>query len=506
MDPDAGVYASVSKNMLLRDKYWELYFQGAGWLDKPHFPFWVTALFFKIFGISTWSYKLPGILFVFMGAWYTWLFAKQYYNKAVALWSVFILLTALHIIISNNDVRAEPFLTGLIIAAIWHFSKALHKGLSWHLIAACVFTACAIMTKGIFTIIPIGAAVAGELIIKKQWKEVFHWRWLISLLLIAFFILPEIYALWYQFGNKGIKFFLWDSQFGRFTNTGPIKGKGDPSFFLHTLLWAFLPWSILMYTSIYRKIKDRAGEWFTISGSLICLLVFSLSKFQLPYYANIIFPLLAILTANIIYELKDTNARMWRMIQDVLAVLFILALIILQVLYQPEITSNNLVQITIIIALALVVVFLPKFMQTTRFTLSALRSALSLLTLALYMNLIFYPDLLKYQSGSEAAFYINKNHPNEASVITGLYSPVYEFYSREWIKVDTSMISISERARQGVWLLAPQELRYLDKAGLKYVVIREINEFHVTMLKLKFLNRATRQKALEKYYLVKVVN
>src|SRR5664279_5691325 len=64
MDPDAGVYASISKNMVLRNNYLELYFQGKDWLDKPHFPFWITALFFKVFGIHTWSYKLPGILFV----------------------------------------------------------------------------------------------------------------------------------------------------------------------------------------------------------------------------------------------------------------------------------------------------------------------------------------------------------------------------------------------------------------------------------------------------------
>ena len=121
MDPDAGVYASVSKNMVLRDNYWELYFQGNDWLDKPHFPFWITAAFFKLFGIHTWSYKLPGILFVFLGAYYTYRFAKQLYNETIALWAVFILLTAEHIIISNNDVRAEPFLTGLIIAAAWHF-------------------------------------------------------------------------------------------------------------------------------------------------------------------------------------------------------------------------------------------------------------------------------------------------------------------------------------------------------------------------------------------------
>ncbi len=76
MDPDAGVYASVSKNMLLRNNYWELHFQGNDWLDKPHFPFWITAFFFKLFGIHTWTYKLPGVLFVLLGAYYTLSFSE----------------------------------------------------------------------------------------------------------------------------------------------------------------------------------------------------------------------------------------------------------------------------------------------------------------------------------------------------------------------------------------------------------------------------------------------
>jgi hypothetical protein len=79
-------------------------------------------------------------------------------------------------------------------------------------------------------------------------------------LLTVIFTIPEIYALYIQFDlhpekvvfNKqhvsGIKWFLWDSQFGRFTNDGPITRKqGDVFFFIHTLLWAFAPWCLLFY-------------------------------------------------------------------------------------------------------------------------------------------------------------------------------------------------------------------------------------------------------------------
>src|ERR1700761_9598660 len=152
MGPDAALYATIAKTMVLHHDYTNLIVNGTDWLDKPHFPFWVTALSFNIFGISTWAYKLPGILFLLMGAVYTYHLAKELYNKQIALWSVLILLTAQHIILSNNDVRAEPFLTGLVIAAIYHFYKADKTKFFWQLLAGSVFTACAIMTKGIFAI------------------------------------------------------------------------------------------------------------------------------------------------------------------------------------------------------------------------------------------------------------------------------------------------------------------------------------------------------------------
>jgi 4-amino-4-deoxy-L-arabinose transferase-like glycosyltransferase len=521
MDPDAGVYASVSKNMLLRNNYWELYFQGNDWLDKPHFPFWTTAFFFKLFGIHTWSYKLPGILFVLIGAYYTYLFAKQLYNKTIALWAVFILLTSEHIIISNNDVRAEPFLTGLIIASIWHFSQSLNKRIGWHLVAASFFAACAIMTKGPFTLIPVGGAIAGELIIKRNWKELFHWRWLIAIILIGIFITPELYSLWYQFDShpeknvfgktnvSGIRFFLWDSQFGRFLNTTPMKGKGSPVFFLHTLLWAFLPWSLIMYAALIektragtKKIKDKQQEWFTLCGSLLTLLIFSLSKFQLSYYTNIIFPFLAILTAQYIYKIQQPGSRVFKIIQNSITIILLTGGILLQIFYSPSMPSFIL--LVIILVLLVLLVALPYWLKINKTLLAFSRVGLASLVINLYINWFFYPDLLKYQSSSQAAFYINEKHPGLHGVVLNIYAPVFEFYLKDgWMKADTTYLW--DQPTSGILYVMEEELDLIKKRGIHYELIKELDEFHVTMLTLKFVNKKSRHKELKKHYLIKLL-
>lgn len=513
MDPDAGVYASISKNMVLNNDWINLVFQDKDWLDKPHFPFWITAIFFKIFGMHEWSYKLPGILFVMMGARYTYLFAKKYYNENIALWASFILLSSLHILISNNDVRAEPYLTGMIIGSVYHFSLSIEKKWSSHIIWGALFAGMAMMTKGLFTLAPIGAAVGGHLLMTRQWKEVFHVRWLIAGVLLVLFISPELYSLWVQFDQhpekvffgkdhvSGIKFFLWDSQFGRFMNTGPIKGKGDPFFFLHTLLWAFLPWCLLMVAAIYDRFKtffSSRREWYTVFGAVFTLFIFSFSKFQLPYYTNIIFPFLAILTAVQVDKFISNNNRLWPRIQYIISTIVLLLIAALWIFYRPAILIIPL--LVFIIALVAFVYFSQQASNNER---PWLRSGLTSLLVALFMNLIFYPDLLKYQSGNQAALFINKNYPDTPVGRMAFYMPSGEFYLKQHIQPLDS-VSIHSFPKGGLIFLSSEDKQGLDAKRISYDEIREFPEYHITMLKLKFLDPSKRESTLKKYWLIRL--
>ena len=528
MDPDAGVYATLSKNIVLRNNFSELFFQGNDWLDKPHFPFWVTAVFFKCFGIHTWSYKLPGILFCFLGAIYTYLFTKKFYSTYTALWATAILLTAEHIVISNNDVRAEAFLVALIMGAVYHFSILIYsktnKKILFNLIIACFYSACAVMTKGIFTLIPIGFSIIGECVMKKKWKELLYVRWLLAVLLITIFITPELYSLWIQFdkhpekivfnrqGVSGIRFFLWDSQFGRFFNNGPIKGKGDPTFFLHTLLWAFLPWSVVMYIALWKKIKtafqlknSNHEEWFSFSGAIITLLVFSFSKFQLPYYTNIIFPFLSILTAKFItIDIAKNGSKFIQIFQNIITIVIFIALILLQYFYAPNLRSPVAIVFLIFIVM-LMAVALHKLVVNGA-TKSLYRACLAGMAFNLYFNTQFYPDLLHYQSGNEAAFFMNKNYPDVTVVCMNIYSPSAEFYlNSPLIKTDTSAILQSpNNFNKDVFFVREEELHFFERNNLRYQTIQSFKDFHVTGLTLPFINKKTRNGVLKNTYLIKL--
>jgi 4-amino-4-deoxy-L-arabinose transferase-like glycosyltransferase len=512
LGPDGMLYAVIAKTMVQRNDYLQLFVHNADWLDKPHFPFWVTALSFKLFGFTTWAYKLPGILFMLMGAAYTYLLAKELYSKQIALWAVLILLTSQHIILSNTDVRAEPYLTGLIIASVYHFYKAYTRTSFGQLVLASLFAACAIMTKGMFALVPICGAIAGHLAITKQWKQLFNLRWLLAAVLILIFILPEIYCLYQQFdahpekvvfdrqGVSGIKFFFWDSQFGRFFNTGPIKGHGDPSFFVHTTLWAFLPWSLILFAAIGHFIKTsikdvQNREWLCISGALLTFLLFSASKFQLPHYLNIVFPFFAIITAQYLVGLQsDKTIKAIRGVQIGVVVVLLLAIGALHYFFKPEVFSWH-VAFALFIWLGLLLI-LPGNFANTDYRQTTFRTLVVAFVVNVYLNFSFYPSLLKYQAGSEAAVWINNNNSTNLPVVQSWEDANYpmEFYLNQPIIVVGEDGSGKLPTAPFIFYGPAAVASSFTAKGYKVEHLASFQRYWVSRLKPAFLNNATRDK------------
>ena len=76
LEPDGALYAIIAKTMVQRQDFVDLFVMGEDWLDKPHFPFWLSAASFSIFGFSTFAYKLPALILTLVGAFYTYAFAR----------------------------------------------------------------------------------------------------------------------------------------------------------------------------------------------------------------------------------------------------------------------------------------------------------------------------------------------------------------------------------------------------------------------------------------------
>lgn len=333
---DPVLYANIAKNIVLSNDWINLTFLGHDWLDKPHFPFWVTALSFKIFGINSFAYIFPGFLFHVLGGYYTYRLACRLYNIDIGLLSALFYFSTLRLLFSSIDVRAEAYLLGMIMPACYYWYTYAHSSPNFKRgLFGAFFTALAVMTKGVFVLIPIFSGIIALCFVRSRTLNMSLFKrscikivWIG--LLIILLIMPEIISLYLQFDAhpekvvflktnvSGIRWFFWDSQFGRFFNHGPIS-RHDTSgifhyfYFMHTFLWAFLPWSVFFVLALYGMFKSgyrklTITQYYLLWSFFPTFIMFSLTSFQLDYYTNIIIPFAAIICANWIYHKKSVDS------------------------------------------------------------------------------------------------------------------------------------------------------------------------------------------------------
>lgn len=352
-------YGSIAKYIALNNNWSDLYLSNKDWLDKPHFPFWITAASFKIFGLNSFAYMIPGFIFHLIGATYTYKLTNYLYkNKTTALLATVIYLTVFHLMMSSVDVRAEAYLLGQILPATYYWLQYDRKFTWKALLLGAFFTGLGLMTKGVFVIITIVSGVFALWVYEKRLINVISPKWWFALALSFVFAAPEVIALYLQFdlhpekvifGHthvSGIRWFFIDSQFGRFFGTGYIYSTNPPPlhqlFFVHTFLWSFLPWTFVYPYAVYcsiRNFKTQTTEnkrniVFLLGAFWISFIMFSITTFQVDHYTNIIFPFAAILCAGVLTPLLNKNHQLFKIQQKLSIFMLVLVAIIIGALFK----------------------------------------------------------------------------------------------------------------------------------------------------------------------------
>lgn len=465
---DPMLYATIAKHIILTGDWVNLTHPvGIDWLDKPHFPFWITALFFKIFGITSFAYALPGFMFNLIGAIYTFKLGKYLFSRNVGLLSALIYLSSFHLMLSStSDIRAEAYLLGTIIPACYYW-LIYFKDVSFNtrsLLFGAIFTACAIMTKGIFVLVTIGSGVFAILVYpffnKKNQKDKLNVsdfllkssiKIILAILLSFILVAPEIIALYLQFDShpekviygsnhvSGIKWFFWDSQIGRFFNEGQItrsnvSSSGHYFFFIHTFLWAFLPWSIVFISSVWWYIRKTSNikkynRVFLLASFFVTFIMFSLTKFQLDYYTNIIMPFAAIICASWFYRFNSDDVTSNNLIlrfQVYLA--FILCLLAIACGFY--IFRGILFTTILIVGISILIVFV-LFSKYSNLTKSIFYPVMAINFIFFFVMLIYGSIYANYDVGYKIAGYLNKEK-NHATVLDfRVNSLTLEFYTKD---------------------------------------------------------------------------
>lgn len=497
---DSAQYASISQELLQNNSWLQIMHRKQDYLDKPPLLFWLSAISFKIFGVSNWAFKLPTFLFTCIGVYATYRLALLYYAKNVAVHAALIIASCQAYFLFNNDVRTDALLTACVITAAWQLAAYLQSNGWYYFVGACLFAALGMLAKGPIALMILIWTFGTQLILTKEWKKIFQLKWLLGLVLILIVLLPMSYGLYMQHGWKGVKFFYWTQSFGRITGESEWNNGAGYFFFTHTFLWAFLPWSIISVAALFSLVKQfitqkKLTEYICLAGFTLTFVALSLSKYKLPHYIFVTFPFAAIFTAQYLHQ-SNLFLKWLKSLHLLLIVLIALIVISGSLYIFPVQHYYTLFFSMLLIGIALALLWAK---ELSYFVASVVTTAISL---NLFLNVHFYPELMQYQGGIKAAQYAkaqniqpsslyyfqNKNHDFEFYYghIVPFASDSFLQHYHGWVYSEADVISY---------------LQYLQ-IPIKNTVA--FNHYPVQLLNWKFLNPKTRPKTLKKVYLVEI--
>lgn len=535
MGLDSAQYAAITREVMERNDFIHLYNHHKDYLDKPPLIFWLAGLSFRLFGDGTFAFKLPALISSLIGIYSTFQLGKLLYGRKTGLIASMILASSLAIFQLNLNPITDVHLISTVIFSIWQLAEWMEKRRLGNMALAAIGTGLALLAKGpIGLMVPVLAFGTG-ILIKNHWKKIFDWHWLVFIAILGLILLPMSIGLYEQFdqhpektlygqqGLSGLKFFFWDQSFGRLTGDNPfINDPGyvpqttSPAFFLHTILWSFFPWGILIYFAIFRKIQRlirrkiqvKQTEFITLTGVLLPLLALSLSEYKLPHYIYVTYPLMAIICAKELVTVfsPDSKKSIGKIFLDIYIFLLVVSLAASCFILFFVFTGIKTIFIIGIVFLVLTFVYLFFKVNKSRLSSFLIISLFSALLINYTMNGHFYPRLMKYQSGSEAAFVLNKmDIPSEEIFIHWEAQYEFEFYAKITPRSDQITEAFKDAQTDSIYVFTTAE-GYTDLLNRKLgiTLIGEFDGYKVNSLSLKFLNPKTRPETLKKRYLLLV--
>lgn len=527
MNVDASQYASMSMEMKQSNSFLKVYDLGNDYLDKPPFLFWINSISMHIFGVNNFAFKFPSILFAILTIFATYRLAKLFYEEKVAWLSAIIIATCQATFLITNDIRTDTILMGWVTTSLWLLGEWSLSGKNKYFFLASIAIGGGMITKGPIALFVPVFAFGSHWILQRNFKFLFKPIYLIGILIIGVILIPMSIGLYQQFdlhpekiiegkqNVSGLRFFYWTQSFGRITGESIWNNNAHFSFLFENLLWGMLPWTLFFITAIisdwFNIIKNKfivksSEEFITTGGILLTYCSLSLSKYQLPHYIYVVLPLIAISTAKTIYSLfwknETTRVKKVMVVLQITILSLLLALpIIISIFIFPSLFKWSLVFTILSVTVTLFIVRLNKSNQK----LISISIALAMV-INIFLSLVFYPELLTYQSGNVIGRYIkDKKIENDDFVMYKYEGSArnIHFYAKRLIH---SVNKISELIPNQYLLTMDEGFKDLQLSKRKYEIIKEGIDFHVAILTPEFLNKETRNQSVLKYYVVKILD
>lgn len=516
MEIDAAQYATMARDMLRNGEFLQLFDRGRDYLDKPPLTFWMTVLSFKIFGYSTWAYKLPSVLFSVAAIWGTEKLTSLLYNLRTAQFAGLILASSQAFFLMNNDVKTDMYMIAPMIIATWLLVKATRGG-TWKDVAlGGLALGVGMLAKGPIVVIAAGMALGGDLMLRREWRQILHPKWLLIIPGIILVTLPFDIGLYQQYGWKGVEFFYWTQSFGRVTGESEWTNDATAFFFVHTFAWSFLPWTLLFLGGLFYRVKKiiQAGfivpsvaEAVSLSGFVLVFAALSLSKFKLPHYIFVTYPFAAILSAGFLMELYEFQLlQPWKkFFVRAYQVIWVLAFLFAAFLIFFAFPEAHILP-KIVFALLGVLLTFDAFWTKDEWVRFLWPTVLGFALCNLAFNISMYPQILDYQTTGVAGKLIQQEQLQDELYAYQKSGRSLDFYSGEVAKQIVHFSEIQQKSKVDSFLLYTDAdgFQQILTAGIKHEILMKHLHNPPNRLSVTFMNPITRESSLGYRYLLRI--
>uniref|UniRef100_UPI00131CE02E ArnT family glycosyltransferase n=1 Tax=Granulicella sp. L46 TaxID=1641865 RepID=UPI00131CE02E len=289
-DWDEGIYAQVSREML-QSGWLVPHWNSLVWIDKPPLTYWITALFFKLFGVSELTARLGSALsaITLVAVLHAWLLRTR--DNLTAWLSTVVLLSTfgfLHVarvgetdtLLSLGSLLALIGLANLLLPRDLGSTTASLNGwyLYWTGFAIALMSKSAASGTLFLTLLVL---LAIDPTLRRRIRAPFFY----GLLLFLALTLPWHLFMLHRFGQVFVRQYLGLHVLGRVAYQ--FDGHLTPWwYYLRVLLFSAPPWVLLYPVAIYATFRTpslRAFRPFAIFA-LVQILFFSCIQTRLPHY------------------------------------------------------------------------------------------------------------------------------------------------------------------------------------------------------------------------------
>lgn len=311
-DNSETAYGEVAREILLSHDWVVMHFNGSPWYVQPPLYFWIAAVCAKIFGIGSFSMRLPSALAtIAMGGMTSYAVSRQAGIRA-GIYSGVVLSTCLMQAIVGRLAIMDALLDLAIAFTIFWWFRSIQTGRDRYFVYGWMAAALGFLAKG-----PVAPVIALLVIVPYAiWEarasraHLPSWRgWLAGLALFVAFVAPWFGELIARTGAASVGELIGHYTFGRYTGT--IENQNGPVwYYLPVLILGFFPWIAFLPSAVafsvtclraaaVNEAQRNARQMMRLSlvWAIAPLVFFSFAHTKLPNYIALEFPALAVLVA-----------------------------------------------------------------------------------------------------------------------------------------------------------------------------------------------------------------